>query len=175
MNRLDIVADKLECTELVSRLARAIDRCDAELIADQFHPDATDDHGSFIGSVADFIKWVIPLLETMKLTQHVIGQTLIEVEENSAAGESYFVAHHILPGPDGDIFMMAAGRYLDRFERRRGKWKIAHRQAVYDWNSSSPATDSFDRDREGVQTFGERGKGDASYAHLASCGLPPEV
>jgi hypothetical protein len=170
MDRLAITADKLECTELVSRVARAIDRCDADMLADLFHPDATDDHGIFIGTASEFIDWVIPLLKTMKRTQHMIGQVLIEVDGDYAAGESYFVAHHVLAGPDGDIFMIAAGRYLDRFERRDGKWKISHRQAVYDWNSSAPLTDNFDRAGTGPQTFGKRGLNDASYAHLAGCG-----
>ena len=49
MNRLEIMADKLECTELVARLAKGIDRCDADMVRDCFHPDATDDHGAFKG------------------------------------------------------------------------------------------------------------------------------
>lgn len=172
MDRLAIAADKLECTELVARLARAIDRCDPALLADVFHPDATDDHGIFIGSASDFIEWVIPLLKTMKRTHHVIGQSLIEVDGDHAAGESYFVAHHELTRPDGDIFLIAAGRYLDRFERRNGEWKIMHRHAVYDWNSSMTLTDSYDRESDGPQTFGMRGEGDSSYAHLTGRGVP---
>lgn len=171
MDRLTIMADKLECTELVTRMARAIDRCDAELLASLFHPDATDDHGMFVGTATDFIEWVMPVLATMKRTQHVIGQVLIEVDGEFAAGESYFIAHHALEGPDGDVFMTAAGRYLDRFERRDGIWKISHRRAVFDWNSSTQLTDSFDRDNPGSSTFGIRGEADASYAHLADRGL----
>jgi hypothetical protein len=63
--------------------------------------------------------------------------------------------------------MIAAGRYLDRFERRNGEWKIAHRQACYDWNSSVPSTDSWDRLAPGAWSFGERGEGDKSYANFA--------
>lgn len=170
MDRLAIAADKLECTELVTRLARGIDRCDPVLLADVFHPDATDDHGIFVGSASDFIAWVIPLLKTMKRTQHFIGQTLIEVDGDHAAGESYFVAHHALEGPDGDIFLIAAGRYLDRFERRDSEWKISHRHAVYDWNSTTPLTDNFDRDGTGPLVFGQRGESDPSYAHLIGRG-----
>jgi ketosteroid isomerase-like protein len=168
MDRLALTADKLECTELVTRLARAIDRCDAALLAELFHPDATDDHGRFQGTASEFIAWVIPLLRTMKQTQHVIGQCLIEVDGDRAVGESYFVAHHTVPGPDGDLFSLAAGRYLDRFERRDGVWKIAHRHAVYDWNSTEKSTDSFNRDEPGAMAFGARGAGDPSYAHFAS-------
>ncbi len=166
MDRMELVANKLECTELVTRVARAIDRCDADLLRTLFHPDGTDDHGIFKGTAAEFVDWVIPLLGTMERTQHVIGQVLIEVDGDRAVGESYFVAHHAMAGPDGDVHMIVAGRYLDRFERRDGTWKISHRQAVYDWGSSTPLTDSYDRDRPGAMTFGVRGPDDASYAYL---------
>lgn len=171
MDRLAKIADKLECTELVTRMARAIDRCDAAMLETLFHPDATDDHGMFVGTAKDFIAWVMPVLGTMKRTQHVIGQVLIEVDGDHAAGESYFVAHHALDSEDGEVFMIAAGRYLDRFERRDGTWKISHRHAVYDWNSVTPLTDNFDRDNPGASTFGVRGEADASYAHLAGRGV----
>ncbi len=166
MDRLAAAADKLECTELVTKVARAIDRCDATLLAGLFTADATDDHGMFTGSATDFVAWVMPVLATMKRTQHVIGQVLVELNGDHAAGEAYFIAHHTIAGPDGDIFMIAAGRYLDRFERVGGIWKIAHRHAVYDWNTSAPSTDSWDRDGGMGWAFGTRGGADASYPHL---------
>ena len=168
MSRLEIMADKLECAEIVARLAKGIDRCDVDLVRACFHPDATDDHGAYKGSAEGFIEWVMPLLDTMKRTQHVIGQSLFEVNGDKAAGESYFVAHHTIDTPEGEIFMVAAGRYLDRFERRDSGWKISHRHAIYDWNSVSPSTDNWDRDDpNNPSVYGMRGIGDASYAHLA--------
>lgn len=167
MDRLSELVDKADCTYLVMRVARAIDRCDAVLLASLFHPDATDDHGLFTGTATDFIAFVMPLLATIKRTQHVLGQTLVELDGDRAASETYFVAHHTLAGPEGDIFMLAAGRYLDRFERRDGAWKISHRHAVYDWNSAAPSTDSFDRANPGNWAYGVPGKEDRSYAHLA--------
>jgi uncharacterized protein (TIGR02246 family) len=166
LSRLALAADKLACTELVAQVARAIDRRDADLVASLFHPDATDDHGMFSGTATEFVAWVMPVLATMKQTQHVIGQSLIAVTGDKAAGESYFIAHHTLPGPDGDQFMVAAGRYLDTFERRDGVWKILRRHAVYDWNRISASSDNFDRDNPGPMAFGVAGAGDPSYAHF---------
>ena len=174
MSRLEIMADKLECTELVAVLAKGIDRCDADMVRACFHPDATDDHGAFKGTSEEFIAWVMPVLDTMERTQHVIGQCLIEVNGDKAAGESYFVAHHTINTPDGAILMIAAGRYLDSFERRDGVWKISHRHAIYDWNSTAPSSDGWDRDDpDNPSVYGIRGGQDASYAHLASVKLRP--
>ena len=159
--------DKQVCAELVYRLARAIDRCDEPLLRSLFHADATDDHGVFHGSASDFATWVMPVLAGMRRTQHCICNVLIEVDGDEAHGESYFNAHHCLPQADGpDTHMVAAGRYLDRFERRGGEWRIAHRQAVYDWNAQSPSTDTWDRAHAGQWRFGERREADLSYAHF---------
>lgn len=166
--RVARMLDKQECTELVHRLARAIDRCDAGLVGRLFHPDATDDHGSFKGTAQDFVPWVMQVLAGMRRTQHVIGNVLIELDGDTAYGESYFIAHHALPDRDGgaDTFMVAAGRYLDRFERRGGAWRIAHRGATYDWSSAVPSTDMWNRDATPTHSFGVRGEADPSYAHF---------
>lgn len=167
MNQLSALTDKADCAELVALLARGLDRRDAALLSSVFHPDATDDHGLFQGSATDFVAWVIPLLETMKRTQHVLGQMLVELDGDRAASETYFVAYHVIPGEDGDIFMVAAGRYLDRFDRRDGVWKISHRHAVYDWNQAGPSTDTADRSAPGPMAYGLPGPEDRSYGHLA--------
>jgi hypothetical protein len=160
--------DKQDCTELVHRLARAIDRCDAALLGQLFHPDATDDHGGFKGTAQDFVPWVMEVLAGMRRTQHVVGNILIELDGDTAYGESYFIAHHALPNAEGaDTFMIAAGRYLDRFERRGGEWRIAHRGAVYDWSSVAPSTDMWNRSDPKGYSFGARGDADPSYRHFA--------
>ena len=159
--------DKQACVELVYRLARAIDRCDEDLLRSLFTPAATDNHGSFCGSAVEFADWVMPVLATMRRTQHCIANVLIELKGDVAFGESYFVAHHALPQAAGpDAHMVAAGRYLDRFERTQGEWRIAHRQACYDWNAQALSTDGWNRAQSGW-TFGERGANDASYANFA--------
>ena len=161
--------DKQACIELVYRLARSIDRCDEALMRSLFYPDATDDHGVLHGTAADFVDWVFPVLRGMKRTQHCICNVLIAVDGDVARGESYFIAHHALPAADGpDTLMVAAGRYLDRFERRGGEWRFSHRHACYDWNAQAPSTDSWNRGAPGAWTFGERAPSDPSYAHFGA-------
>ncbi len=163
-----IELDKRACSDLIFRLARALDRCDGPLLRSLFHPDATDDHGYFKGTAAEFADWVLPLLETMERTQHTISNVLVDVAGDRAVGEAYFVAYHDLAGAGGEpLRMTAAGRYLDRFERREGQWKFAHRAAVYDWNAVEPRSDKWDRTPGGPRDFGQRGTGDTLYAHLS--------
>jgi hypothetical protein len=166
---LDILLSKQACTELVYTLARGLDRCDRDMLQSVFHPDATDDHGGFKGTAAEFVDWVVGLLPTMERTQHLIGNVLIDVAGDHAVGEACFMANHDMMNADGKpIRMIAAGRYLDRFERRDGVWKISHRHAVYDWNANLDRTDNWDRSPGSPRVFGERGTGDPIYAHRAT-------
>lgn len=169
--RLNSVADRLECTELVYRVARAVDRCDMALLLEQFHPDATDDHGAFDGNIGDFVVWVEPILRSMHRTHHMIAQVVVDVIGDHAASESYFKAYHELAGEDGDRSLVVSGRYLDRFEKRNGIWKISHRLAVFDWKDSAPLTDTYDHENPGPMTFGTRGSDDKSYEHFAQPAL----
>jgi hypothetical protein len=160
---------KQACMELVYKLARGLDRMNEGLLRSLFHEDATDDHGGFKGTADGFVDWAFGILRNMERTQHAISNVLIEVNGDRAVGESYFVANHDMKNAEGALVrMIAAGRYLDSFERRGGVWKISHRHAVYDWNANLDRTDSWDRAPDGPRQFGERGSGDAIYAHLAA-------
>lgn len=140
--RLASWLDKLEISEIVMKLARGIDRCDEALIAATFWPDATDDHGIFKGSAKDFVPWVIPVLRGMERTQHSICNQLVELRGARAFSESYFIAYHRIVEKGAERDMFAAGRYLDRFEKRGDAWRISHRQTVYDWTLNQAATDA---------------------------------
>ncbi|HEY8122097.1 MAG TPA: nuclear transport factor 2 family protein [Myxococcota bacterium] len=160
-SRLSQWLDKLEIHELVMKLARGIDRCDAALIASVFWPDATDDHGIFTGSASEFVAWVIPVLRGMERTQHAIANVLVDVRGDRGFSESYFSAYHRVVEAGAERDMFAAGRYLDRCERRSGEWRIAHRQTVYDWTMNQPASDDAWR-RAPMSSLIERGaRGDA--------------
>jgi hypothetical protein len=163
--RLSAWLDKLDIQEVVMRLARGIDRCDESLIAGAFWPDASDDHGIFKGTAKDFVPWVLATLRGMEGTQHAICNQLVELAGERAFSESYFIAYHRLVGSQ-ERDMFAAGRYLDRFEKRGGEWRIAHRQTVYDWTSTQLASDeSWRRSpmRELIER-GQRGAGDRSVS-----------
>jgi len=145
------LCDKQEITEILYRYARALDRVDIELLRSCFHPDSTHDHGPFEGTSSDFCVWAIELLESLTATQHHIGNVLIDLEGDVAWSEAYWVAYHRIPtvtagdgvmasrGAETDLFI--GGRYIDRFERRDGAWRIARRVGIHDWQRYEPAND----------------------------------
>ena len=143
---LDRLNSRAEITEVVLRYVRAIDRCDEELLRSCFHPDSRHRHGSFDGASADFCGHAMAVCRAVEATHHQLGPVSIELVGETAFVETYFTSHHrfgAVPPPGGepheDRFM--GGRYIDRFERRAGVWKIAERQGINEWLRYEPSSD----------------------------------
>ena len=137
-DRVDLLMSRAEITEVVIRYVRAIDRLDEPMLRSCFHPDARHRHGAFDGLSADFCARAMEICRQVEATHHQLGPVSIELAGETAFTEAYFTAHHrfgAVPPPGGqphqDRFM--GGRYVDRFERRDGVWKIAERQGINDW------------------------------------------
>ena len=58
---------------------------------------------------------------------------------------------------------VVGGRYLDRFERRDGQWKIAHRLYVMDWNINGASTAEWQHGLFGRLPHGRIDMQDTSY------------
>jgi hypothetical protein len=140
---------------VIAQYARGIDRIDLELVRDCYWPDATDAHGPFTGLRDDFITWVGSLLKRHTMTMHHLTSPLIDRRGDTAAVETYGVAYHC-GEPAGDVrWNNAAGfRYLDRFERRDGQWRIATRLTVVEWVTP------WERDSELSGRFGDLSRRD---------------
>lgn len=107
-------------------------------------------------------------LGAMRLTQHNISNTVIRLSGETAKAETNCVALHIIPAPEGDVELEVGGRYLDRLVKRGGRWLIAERLYVMDWNRSAPATMSLEGPLlGGLQRRGARGADDPAAAWWA--------
>ena len=115
---------------------RGVDRCDAALVASVYHPDGTDDHGSFKGLGVDFAVYVTTrLAERYEATMHTIANVIIDFNSpDSADVECHVCARQRRIDGDQTVLETFGGRYLDRFERRDGEWRIAHRTVVHEWD-----------------------------------------
>jgi hypothetical protein len=130
----DELLAKQECYDVLMRYVRGIDRCDTELVRSAYHPDAYDNHGAYQGDLDGFIAWVKPaVMDSLDVTMHKVGNVLIEVAGDNAFGEAYAETHHILGEDERATDRVMPLRYIDRFERRHGAWRIAHRIVAYEW------------------------------------------
>ncbi len=130
---LRALLDKQAISEVVLRYCRGIDRMDRELVRSCYHPDASDSHGSFEGSREEFLAWVWRLLERYESSMHLVGNLLVEPVGDVARAETYGIAFHRGRSEDPRLNLVTGFRYVDRFERRAGEWRIARRVAVTEW------------------------------------------
>jgi len=132
---LEELLDKQALHELLMRYCRGVDRNDAELLASVYHSDAYDDHGIYRGDAHGFVEWVLGRQEGTRSSMHCILNEYFTLDGDVAHGECYFVWCATSPEDAAapPELTMTGGRYIDRFERRDGEWRIARRQVVLEW------------------------------------------
>jgi ketosteroid isomerase-like protein len=127
-----ILADRQAIRDCLATYCRAVDRLDRDLLLSVYHPDAVDDHGVFVGDREGFADWVIALhSRAQHRTQHVITNHVCDLQGDVAHAETYYMlaAMNVAGAP----LTLSGGRYIDRFERRDGRWAVALRKVVSDW------------------------------------------
>ncbi len=166
-----MTVDELIAREEIRALSgiymRGLDRLDMSLVRSVFHDDATTDYGFFKGNPDDFANMCGVALKDHLANHHMLGQINLEIQGDVAAGEVYFQAFHriLVSNEARDLFI--AGRYVDRYERRDGVWKISFRSEINDWSRDDPASDSyFEKQPAGLR--GARMPDDGLYQILRS-------
>ncbi len=161
--RLARLLDKQDITECLARFSRGMDRFDRACFLSAFHADACIAAGPFVGDPAACYDWAVSIHEAGQVaTQHNLLNTTVDLDGDSAHTETYylFVARN-----RDETNWMAGGRYLDRFERRDGEWRIATRCNVIEWSGTLPAMEIPFADVPGIELNGiaVRSREDISY------------
>lgn len=80
----------------------------------------------------------IDLLGQMfRATAHRVSGQIAETAGESAQGETFGTAEHLLR--DRDEVLAWSLRYRDRWRLRDGRWRFTHREIVIDWEETRPA------------------------------------
>jgi ketosteroid isomerase-like protein len=139
-----MLADRQAIHDCLMAYSRGVDRLDAELIRSCYHDDAVDDHGVFIGDPDEFVEWVIPMhSNTHVLHQHAIFNVFVDLDGDVAHTEAYYMFVGL--NRKGSPLAMSGGRYLDRFEKRNGRWAIAARLCIRDWAPLNEVPEPLDQ------------------------------
>lgn len=156
--RLLQLLDEREIHAVLMRYCRGVDRCDAELLATCYHDDAVDDHGNWQAYGRDAPQLILDRVRPgLDAAMHFVGNVHIEVEGDTAYAESYLLALRGAKQDGRSSTRTRALRFVDRFTRRDGAWRISERVVVDDWNrvdeivEAMPDTDRFrygSKDRE---------------------------
>jgi hypothetical protein len=137
--------DRFAIIDLAAHYMRGLDRLDGALLEAQFWPEARCEYGIFSGSPADFAAFCMTMLKDHARNHHMLGQHLIDFAgEDEAYGEVYYQAYHrVFDDSSAPRDLFIAGRYVDRYERRAGIWKIAYRSELVDWVRDDSASDAM--------------------------------
>ena len=119
---------------LVTLSCRAVDRRDADLLRDCFHRDAVEERDGSSLTIDELVARTIAAASA-EFDQHAVTNFhVLGIRGDLATTETYWA--HRCVGSDGEL-AHAFGRYLDRFERVGGQWRIAHRRCTTEWASSN--------------------------------------
>jgi hypothetical protein len=113
------LTDRAEILDCMQRYARGMDRQDRALLRSAYHA-------------------------TQRCYQHYLLNHAVELDGDEAHAETYY----LFVGTDRqpvDQMTISGGRYVDRLERRDGRWAIVDRICVAEWmtNSESSITEEI--------------------------------
>jgi len=127
--KLQHLIDRQEICDCLTSTSRGNDRFDIELIVGAYHEDGWHElgekliRGSDYGDHANHAHAAISDASLHNVTMH-----RCDIDGDVAHCESYVIG--LFADPGAETSRMLAGRYLDRLEKRNGKWGIVLRRAT---------------------------------------------
>lgn len=164
---LETLVIRAEIADVLARYIRAADRGDWDAVRACYHDGAYDDHGDYKGDPDGLVVHLRAVADQLTYTTHQLGQQVLEVDlPNRARAETYCFAWYGRRSPTSgrDWSIAQSLRYLDEFERREGRWAIATRRVVMDWEHICPVTHP---PRLDAWLRGSRGPGDPAFSFLS--------
>ena len=132
---LEEMEARVAIEDCLKRFARAVDRQDWKLARELYHDGAWDDHGFFKGPPDAFLAHIARMHEVQQHSMHFNTNVLIEF---SAKDKAFVETYVLVLQRFADRRVTASARYLDRFEKRNGDWRVAHRTLVFGDMVSEP-------------------------------------
>jgi hypothetical protein len=171
----DLLA-KQAITEQIYVYCRSLDRMDRALADTVWHPGAHADYGTYYtGDAVGFLDFVWDFHARLYRHSHQATNVLIEVTGvDRAVSESYHIVSLQWPPQDGVVReQIDRNRYLDRWSRRDGGWRLDARRCIVDvsrtFTCAAPAADE-----DPARAFdSRRDDSDPSYGYLGSGQLAP--
>ena len=170
-NSLETLIAKQDIADVMARYARAVDRADGPLLHSCYWDDAIEEHGSsYSGPARDYVDGAMQRLQKTGVMAHYVCNSHVELDGDTAYVETYLLTFARF-AKDGEPYdTLTGGRLVDRFERRGGEWRIAHRKMAFDWNRDRPAAEGWClglfKPDDPRMVMGSKGRGDLSYSRF---------
>ena len=137
----ELIAERDIYRQLV-KFARAMDERDWESIKSITADDIKAEFGmgEIQGSTA-VIDFMRSFLDNCGITQHLLGNIIIDVVGDKATSQSYVSDMHLSKDPANDSHFRTLGDYSDKWSKVDGTWIMTHR--VKDNRASMGSMDVF--------------------------------
>ncbi len=106
-----------------------------------YHPEAEEPFADTAGH--EQLAFVpARMREMFRRTAHQMTNHLLDVDRDSATGTLLCAARHLSTDADAPTSLVVVLRYVDRYERRSGSWRILDRQIRFLWSERHDVVDS---------------------------------
>ncbi|MBX9666931.1 MAG: nuclear transport factor 2 family protein [Candidatus Obscuribacterales bacterium] len=133
-----IIADRCRVIDAVNLIGLAADLRDWSRCRSQFADQVVVDYSSLMGGQAEIIdadalieRWRVFFDAMFEVTQHLITNHCVELDQSSANCISQFVAHHVCLG--SDTRWTIAGIYRHKLTNRDGRWNVTSMTMTRSW------------------------------------------
>ena len=135
---------------------QSIRRTQAALIGASGIP-VEDNQNSITAGPRDYLAWSRPHIEPMAWTAHPLTNTTYDIDGDTAHTETYVMT--CVVSPDESEVTIGGARYISRFERRAGDWRLIRQETAMDYRFAVP-TEALPNDA--LRSL--RSRADRSYA-----------
>ncbi|HEX7751495.1 MAG TPA: nuclear transport factor 2 family protein [Novosphingobium sp.] len=131
---IQALIDKDAIRDLIHAYCRAVDRLDVALGHSVWHADGYADYGAgyYRGPGRGVIDTICEHHLGLLSHAHRVTNILIALDGDDAGSESYVAATLRLEREGKPHEIAVHARYLDRWQRRAGRWGLLHRVVVFD-------------------------------------------
>jgi hypothetical protein len=142
MPDLAVLSDRIEIADLLTRYTRAIDTREWDRLDTVFTPDAHIDYsatGGLVGSYPEVKTWLAEVLPMFGKTQHVIGQSEVTLDGDTATLVAYFLNPMVLEQKGGpDLLWEFGGYYHHDLVRTPDGWRSRRLVEELAWKRGTP-------------------------------------
>jgi len=136
------IEDTLACADLVQAWGFARDQGRWEDLLDIFHPGGTIHVSWFRGPYPDFVDRCRQNHGRGSRSKHLLWPARVQVNGERATSETNvaILVRQTIEGVEVDL--TAVSRFLDRMEKRGGRWRMVERTCIYEQDRLDPVEPS---------------------------------
>jgi hypothetical protein len=136
--------DLAELNQLAYRYAAAVDACDVDGFLSVFSPEAQlrafapgADQPFVVSNGHNELAHVPNAMrKRFTRTAHFMTNHLIDLDGDKASGSVLCMARHFYANTPGGTDLLVVIRYVDKYDRRDGRWLIADREIRFLWSET---------------------------------------